>query len=121
MSDLDPNRPLGAEALARLRAVGRRFDPAAELETAEDAAVFLDEYLRDNPDPAAFTQALGIVARANGMTEIARRAGVGRESLYKSLSGDVTPTFETVLKVLAAVGLRLAVAPGSTEGRDRAA
>ena len=111
MTDLDPNRPLGEERLAQIRAAARRFDPAAELETAEDVAVFLDEYLRDNPDPGAFTQALGIAARAKGMAEIARRAGVGRESLYKSLSGEVAPSFDTVLRVVSALGLRLAVAP----------
>lgn len=113
MSALDSNCPLTDERLAQLRAATRRFDPAAELETAEDVAVFLDEYLRDNADPAAFAQALGIAARAKGMAEIARRAGVGRESLYKSLSGDVAPSFDTVLKVVAAMGLRLAVAPRS--------
>ena len=118
MSDLDPNRPLNDEALTRLRAVGRSFDPATELETAEDVAIFLDEYLRDNRDPAAFAQALGIVARAEGMTEVARRAGVGRESLYKSLSGEVTPSFDTVLRVLTALGLRLAVTSGA--GREAA-
>jgi len=112
MSDLDPNSFLAPEVLIRRRATGRRFDPAEELETADDVAFFLDEYLRDNADPAAFTQALGIVARSNGMTEIARRVGVSRESFYASLSGGLMPSFETVLKVLAAVGLRLAVARG---------
>lgn len=121
MSDLEPNRPLDPEALAGLRAMGRHFDPSAELETAEDIAVFLDEYLRDNADPSAFTQALGIVARGNGMAEIARRAGVSRESLYKSLSGNVVPTFETVLKVLTALGLRLSVAPAGAAGTQEAA
>lgn len=110
MSDLHRDGP-SAQALARLRSKGRPFDAAAELETAEDFAVFLDEYLRDNADPAAFTQALGIVSRSRGMAEIARLAGVGRESLYKSLSGEVSPSFETVRNVLAALGLRLAVAP----------
>lgn len=90
--------------------------PTAELETAEDVAIFLDEYLLDTADPAAFVQALGIVARANGMTEIARAAGVSRESLYKSLSEKVTPAFEAVLKVLAAVGLRLVVTPVDEKG-----
>lgn len=119
MTELDRNRPLTGERLAQLRAGARLFDPATELETAEDVAVFLDEYLRDNSDPAAFTQALGIAARAKGMAEIARLAGVGRESLYKSLSGDVAPSFDTVLKVVSALGLRLAVAPRS--GQQKAA
>lgn len=112
VSEIDPNRPLAAPRLNEIRAAARHFDPAAELETADDVAVFLDEYLRDNSDPAGFAQALGIAARAAGMAEIARRAGVGRESLYNSLSGDVAPSFDTVLKVVSALGLRLAVAPG---------
>lgn len=119
MSEADPNHPPDPEAMARLRKLGRRFDPAEELESVEDVAVFLDEYLRDNADPNAFVQALGIIARANGMTEVARAAGVSRESLYKSLSGKVTPAFETVLKVLAALGLRLVVAP--VDGKESAA
>lgn len=115
MSDPDPNRSLAAEALIRLRATGRPFDPAEELETADDVAVFLDEYLRDNADPAAFAQALGIIARSNAMTEIAQRVGVSREGLYTSLSGGLVPSFETVLKVLTALGLRLTVARGVRE------
>lgn len=111
MSDnpLDPNRSLSPEALARFRAESRPFDIAEELETAEDISAFLDEYLMDNDDPAAFTKALGHVARAVGMTAIAAKAGVGRASLYKSLSGDVAPSFETITKVMAALGVRLTV------------
>jgi probable addiction module antidote protein len=58
-------------------------------------------------DAAFVAKALGDIARAKGMTQVARDAGLSRESLYKALSGDRTPNFETILKVIRALGLRL--------------
>ncbi|MGH9563156.1 MAG: addiction module antidote protein, partial [Terracidiphilus sp.] len=62
-------------------------------------------------DPAFVSDALGIVARARGMTEVARAAGVSRESLYRALSGQGSPKFETVLRVMHALGLKFSARP----------
>ncbi len=86
----------------------RGWDAAQHLETDEDCAAYLDAAL-DQDDPALLAAALGDVARAKGMAEIAREAGLGRESLYKALSGDGNPEFRTVYKVIRALGLRLRV------------
>jgi probable addiction module antidote protein len=64
----------------------------------------------EDGDPALIAHALGVVARAKGMSKIARAAGLGRESLYKALSPDGNPEFVTVLKVMRALGLKLKVA-----------
>jgi probable addiction module antidote protein len=64
----------------------------------------------EDGDPALITHALGVVARAKGMSQIAQAAGLGRESLYKALSPEGNPEFATVLKVMRALGLRLKVA-----------
>ena len=85
------------------------YDSADYLQTPEDIAAYLEAAFEDG-DPALITHALGVIARAEGMTEIARRTGLTRASLYKSLSGDGRPEFETVLKVLRALGLKLTVA-----------
>ena len=85
------------------------YDSADYLQTPEDIATYLEAAFEDG-DPALITHALGVIARAEGMTEIARRTGLTRASLYKSLSGDGRPEFETVLKVLRALGLKLTVA-----------
>jgi probable addiction module antidote protein len=79
-----------------------------QLETAEDIAAYL-EAVFDDGDPQLITHALGVVARSRGMAEIARRTGLGRQSLYKALSSERTPAFATVLKVVHALGLRLTV------------
>lgn len=86
------------------------WDPAQHLETDEDIAAYLDAALEDG-DPALIVAVLGDVARARGMTQLAREAGVGRESLYKALSSTGNPEFATVMKVLRALGLRLHVQP----------
>ena len=86
----------------------RPWDAAALLETDEDIAAYLDAVL-DGDDPSLLAAALGDVARAKGMTRIARKAGLGRESLYKTLSLDGNPEFATVQKVVRALGLRLRV------------
>lgn len=83
------------------------FDPAAYLDTPEAIATYLTEAL-DTSDPAFVADALGVVARARGMSEVARQAGVSRESLYRALSAEGNPEFGTVLRVAQALGVRLA-------------
>jgi probable addiction module antidote protein len=84
------------------------FDAAEFLDTEEAQAAYLSEILAGG-DPALVAQAIGTVARARGMTEIAKAAGLGRESLYKALSPDGNPQLATILKVLGALGFRLTV------------
>jgi probable addiction module antidote protein len=86
-----------------------RFDIAQHLESDDDIAEFLAETACEG-SVEDFIHALGIAARARGMTEIAKNAGVTRASLYKSLSEDGRPEFSTVAKVCAALGVRLTVA-----------
>jgi probable addiction module antidote protein len=83
-----------------------RWDSAEHLQTEEDIAAYLDAVLKEN-DPALITHALGVIARAKGMSQIARETGLGRESLYKALSPEGNPEFATVLKVIKALGLQL--------------
>ena len=78
------------------------------LKTPEDIASYLEAAFEDG-DPALIAHALGAVARSKGMTKIARRAGLGRQNLYKALSPDGRPEFDTVLKVVQALGLKLTV------------
>jgi probable addiction module antidote protein len=85
------------------------WDAADYLETREDIAAYLDAVLEDG-DPELLKAALGDIARAKGMTEIARSAGLGRANLYKALSPNGNPEFITVAKVLRALGLRLTIA-----------
>jgi probable addiction module antidote protein len=84
----------------------KRWDAAEHLETEEDMAAYLEAALEDG-DPALIAAALGDIARAKGMSQIARETGLGRESLYKALSPDGNPELSTVLKVVRALGLRL--------------
>jgi probable addiction module antidote protein len=78
------------------------------LEAPADIAAYLDAVFEDG-DPELIAHALGVVARSQGMTEIARRANLGRQSLYKALSPEGTPEFATVLNVVRALGLKLTV------------
>lgn len=89
----------------------REWDPAAYLTTREDAIEYLDAILEETGDPAIFQAALGDVARAQGMSQVADTAGLGRESLYKSLRAESHPSFETISRVAAALGGRLAILP----------
>lgn len=82
------------------------WDAAEHLKTEEDRAAYLEAALEDG-DPALVAAALGDIARAKGMTQVAREAGLGRESLYKALSAEGNPELATVLKVVKALGLRL--------------
>lgn len=84
------------------------FDAAKYLKTDEDIRAFLEGALADN-DPAFITHAIGIVARAKGMTALARETGLTREGLYKSFGPNGNPEFATVLRVINALGLRLHV------------
>jgi len=90
-----------------------RWDAAAQLRSHADMAAYLEAALEDG-DPTVITAALGDLARAKGMTEVARKTGLGRESLYKALSLDGNPEFATVLRVLEALGLKLHVVASPT-------
>ena len=84
------------------------YDVAEQLRTPEEMAAYLDAWLEEAPDDAAgIARALGDIARARGMTQVARDAGLSRESLYKALSKNGNPSFATVLKVARALGVRL--------------
>jgi probable addiction module antidote protein len=85
------------------------WDLAKHLKTGDDIAHYLEAVFEDG-DAALIAHALGVAARAKGMSKIARAAGLGRESLYKALSPDGNPEFVTVLKVMRALGLKLKVA-----------
>jgi probable addiction module antidote protein len=87
-----------------------RYDSAEYLDSDEAIAAYIDEAL-GSADPAHIANALGIVARAKGMTEIARGAGVSREHLYRALKDTGNPELATVVRVLKALGLRLATQP----------
>jgi probable addiction module antidote protein len=84
------------------------WDPATHLTTIEDITAYLEAALQDG-DPQIVAAALGDIARAKGMSQIAREAGLGRESLYKSLSPSGNPELATILKVISALGLQLHV------------
>ena len=88
----------------------RLWDPAEHLDSPKAIAAYLDAVMEDG-DPALFTAALGDVARARGMTEIARESGLAREALYRALSAEGKPEFTTVLKVMKALGVRLSSVP----------
>lgn len=84
------------------------YDVAEQLRTPEEMAAYLDAWFEEAPDDAAgIARALGDIARARGMSQVARDAGLSRESLYKALSADGNPSFATVLKVARALGVRL--------------
>jgi len=84
------------------------YDVAEHLRTPEEMAAYLDAWLEEAPDDAAgIARALGDIARAKGMSLVAREAGLSRESLYRALSAEGNPSFATVLKVARALGVRL--------------
>ena len=90
------------------RTTTTRFDVAEHLRTPEEMAAYLEACLEEADGDAAFiATALGDIARAKGMAQVARDAGLSRESLYKALSGDRSPGFDTILKVIGALGLKL--------------
>jgi probable addiction module antidote protein len=91
-----------------------KFDPADYLDNEEARAVYLSEALATD-DPAFIADALGVVARAKGMTAVAKSAKVSRESLYRSLKSNGNPEFGTILKVFGALGLKLTVSSLKTK------
>lgn len=90
------------------------WDPAEHLKSEEDMAAYLEAAFEEG-DSNLVAAALGDIARAKGMTQVARDAGLGRESLYKALSPAGNPEFATILKVVAALGLRLHASPAATK------
>lgn len=85
-----------------------RYDVAEHLRTPEEMASYLETCLAEaNGDATLIAKALGDIARAKGMSQVAREAGLSRESLYKALSGERAPGFDTILKVIAALGMKL--------------
>ena len=88
----------------------RKWDSAEHLKTEEDMQAYLQACIEESNGDAAFiAKALGNIAKAKGMAQLSRDTGLGRESLYKALSGDVNPGFDTVIKVVKALDLRLAI------------
>lgn len=90
------------------KTVTTRYDVAEHLRTQEEMAAYLEACIDEADGDAAFiAKALGDIARAQGMSLVARKAGLSRESLYKALSGERIPNFDTILKVIKALGLSL--------------
>jgi probable addiction module antidote protein len=90
------------------KTVTTRYDVAEHLRTPEEMAAYLEACMEEaNGDVTFIAKALGDIARAKGMSQVARDAGLSRESLYKALSGERAPSFDTILKVINALGLKL--------------
>lgn len=88
------------------------YDVAEHLRTPEEMAAYLDAWLEDaSDDVSGIARALGDIARAKGMSQVAKEAGLSRESLYRALSEGGNPSFSTVLKVARALGVRLHAQP----------
>jgi probable addiction module antidote protein len=90
--------------------MAREFDSAEYLDSTEAIAEYLSEAF-ETADSAFIAHAIGTAARARGMTDIAREAGVSRENLYRSLSGETKPEFDTIIRVLSALGVQLTAKP----------
>lgn len=91
-----------------------RWDSANYLKTERDIANYLEAVFEDG-DPALIAHSLGVVARARGMAQVAKKAGLGRESLYKALSEDGNPKLETIVKIMRALGFKLSVVRNRNE------
>ncbi len=91
-----------------VKTVTTKYDVAEHLRTPEEMAAYLEMCIEEaNGDAAFIAKALGDIARAKGMSQVARDAGLSRESLYKALSGERSPGFDTILKVIGALGIKL--------------
>lgn len=92
-----------------------RYDSADYLRTEAEVAAYLDACVEEGEhDPAFITHALGVVARARGMMQLSEQTGISRAGLYKALSGEGNPTFDTVARVAKALGLRISFQPASS-------
>ena len=101
------------------KTVTTRYDVAEHIRTPEEMAAYLEACLEEAGGDAGFiAKALGDIARAKGMSQVARDAGLSRESLYKALSGDRSPGFDTILKVIGALGLKLHAEAGTSKDRS---
>ena len=90
------------------KTITTKYDVAEHLRNPREMAAYLEACIEEADGDASFiAKALGDIARAKGMSQVARDAGLSRESLYKALSGDRSPGFDTILKVISALGLRL--------------
>ena len=90
------------------KTITTKYDVSEHLRTPEEMAAYLEACIEESDGDTAFiAKALGDIARAKGMSQVARDAGLSRESLYKALSGDRSPAFDTILKVINALGLKL--------------
>jgi probable addiction module antidote protein len=93
------------------------YDVAEHLRTPEEMAAYLEAWLEEAPDDVGgLARALGDIARAKGMTQVAKETGLSRESLYRALSAEGNPSIATVLKVTKALGLRLHACAAAVEG-----
>ena len=101
------------------KTITTKYDVSEHLRTPQEMAAYLEACIEEaNGDAAFIAKALGDIARAKGMSQVARDAGLSRESLYKALSGERSPGFDTILKVIGALGLRLH-AETATDGKLR--
>ena len=90
------------------KTITTKYDVSEHLRSPEEMVAYLEACIEEaNGDAAFIAKALGHIARARGMSQVARDAGLSRESLYKALSGERSPNFDTVLKVIDALGLKL--------------
>lgn len=90
------------------KTVTTKYDISEHLRTPQEMAAYLEMCIEEaNGDTSFIIKALGDIARAKGMSQVARDAGLSRESLYKALSGERSPGFDTILKVISALGLKL--------------
>lgn len=99
-------KTLGAAKTRTGKTRTRKYDTAALIHSDREAAAYLEAALAEG-DAALFAAAIGDIARARGMTKIAKETGLGRESLYKALSAEGKPEFNTVVMVLNALNIRL--------------
>lgn len=90
------------------------FDSADYLETEEDMTAYLDAVVQESNDPAMLIHALGVVARARNFSQLARNTGITREGLYKALSENGNPSFVTIVKMIAALGLQIKFVPATS-------
>jgi len=89
-----------------------RFDVADHLKNPKEMAAYLEACIEEaNGDASFIAKALGDIARAKGMAKVAKDSGLSRESLYKALSGERSPGFDTILKVLSALKIKLHAEP----------